>query len=427
MQTFSIADDTSIVSLINIAKKKLIYIAPGVSEPISEAISSRLKDQIHIDIILDPDPEVCRLGYGTAEGLKLLQEAMENAGKHLRSQSGLRIGLIMSDDQLLIYSPTPLLIEAGPNNPSKPNAIQLGEQPIEQISKATAMDSQNKLSIAEIGKTQITQQKIQDTVDDLNRMPPKPYDLQRVQRIFSSKVQYMEIEVSGYRLAGRSVPLPKDLLVSDRETQNRLKNSYKLFDNPEELDVDIVGPTINKEGIRKENVKLRYGQKILEEDRRMLTERWLYPVKGFGMLLFREDRTRFYQEIEAFRERIQAYGIAIKKLLDGEDQKRSNLIPDGLVKAVMKSPPNRYIREGIDMENHEDISLAILDDIMFAYRGLCEGIDPKIKVVPKDVSYESLSDPLFRDAVEKALIQKKKKTLIKDLFSEYDAAIEKDC
>lgn len=39
--------------------------------------------------------------------------------------------------------------------------------------------------------------------------------------------------------------------------------------------------------------KLNYGQRILEDDRRRLTERWLYPVHGYGMLVLREDRAGF--------------------------------------------------------------------------------------------------------------------------------------
>jgi hypothetical protein len=263
------------------------------------------------------------------------------------------------------------------------------------------------------------------TLEELERNPPKPFDLQRIQRVFSSRVQYVEVEVTRYRVAGRSVSLPKDLLVADRETQKRLRNSFKLFDNPDAIEVEIEAPVITPEGGRKESVKLPYGQRILEEDRRRLTERWLYSVPGYGMLLFREDRVRFDQEIAAFTQRVETYGKAMKDLLDGKDQKAMEPILSGLVDAVMKAPPSRYALAGIDINNRDEVTRAILEDLNAAFQDLRDSINPQVSWVYKEVSYESLSDPQFRAGLEGALRRKGKQALVDELFSEYDAAREK--
>lgn len=46
-----------------------------------------------ITLVIDTDPEVCRLGYGTVEGLKHLQQIVETHCLPLRYQEGLRVGV----------------------------------------------------------------------------------------------------------------------------------------------------------------------------------------------------------------------------------------------------------------------------------------------------------------------------------------------
>jgi hypothetical protein len=428
MQSFSVADEKSLIDLIQSARQRLVYVAPGVTEPIAEAIANRLPEQgeLFISVILDLDPEVYRLGYGTLNGFKRLQRAMQQDEGFVRSQPGLRIGLVISDEQVVVFTPVPLLVEGGSTALAKPNAITLTEKPAEQLAKATATSPETLPSEAEIGRAPVTPKDVEATAKDLERIPPKPFNLQRVQRVFSSRVQYVELEVTGYRVAGRSVTLPKDLLVADRETQQRLRNTFKLFDRPDAIEVEIKAPVIDTEGNLHEDRKLTYGQRILEDDRRALTERWLFPVHGFGMLILRENRKRFDKEIDAFRARVDAYGEAMKAFLDGKDNKTIEPVLGGLVDSVMKAPPSRYMLRGIDVGKREDVINAVMADLQAAFKKLRDSIDPKVKVVHKDVSYESLSDARFRAALGEALARKGQESLMSELFSEYDAAREQE-
>ncbi len=54
----------------------------------------------------------------------------------LRCQSGVRIGLVISDDTTLVYSPVPQLIEAGSNSVEKPNAIMFSGAATERLATA---------------------------------------------------------------------------------------------------------------------------------------------------------------------------------------------------------------------------------------------------------------------------------------------------
>ena len=52
MNTFSVADDKTLIELITQARRRLVYLAPGVSEPIARAIARRLPEQGLLDINL---------------------------------------------------------------------------------------------------------------------------------------------------------------------------------------------------------------------------------------------------------------------------------------------------------------------------------------------------------------------------------------
>ena len=72
-RTFGVATDEAIISLINAAHDRVVFIGPGLSESVASAIGARMESpespKLSITVILDSDPEVFRLGLGTIEGL----------------------------------------------------------------------------------------------------------------------------------------------------------------------------------------------------------------------------------------------------------------------------------------------------------------------------------------------------------------------
>jgi len=120
---------------------RLVYIAPGITEPVVRAMGELMGRQPmpSLTVIVDTDPEVCRLGYGTLEGFKALQALAAAQMLPVRYQAGLRLGVLICDEEIAVYSPTPLLIEAGSSSVDQPNAIQLGAAaPLTQLLRACA-------------------------------------------------------------------------------------------------------------------------------------------------------------------------------------------------------------------------------------------------------------------------------------------------
>jgi hypothetical protein len=85
----------------------------------------RRADSVSITIVLDPDEEGYRLGFGDREGLQQLQKLARDNHIGLRSQPGLRIGLLLADEDVLVWSPTPKAVE-GQRAAQQPNGVDLG-------------------------------------------------------------------------------------------------------------------------------------------------------------------------------------------------------------------------------------------------------------------------------------------------------------
>ncbi|MEO7938508.1 MAG: hypothetical protein ABIR55_07785, partial [Burkholderiaceae bacterium] len=126
MSVFRSIQDEDVVRRIQDAKTRLVYVAPGVSVAIVEALQAHLTNALcaQFMIVLDGDEECCRLGYCDAPALEKLNTAAANAAIPIRRQAGLRLGLLMADDEVLIWTPTPLMFES-PRGVEEPNGLVL--------------------------------------------------------------------------------------------------------------------------------------------------------------------------------------------------------------------------------------------------------------------------------------------------------------
>ena len=104
------ASEGKLVDYVITATERLVFLAPGVSDRLAEALSEtwRRLGRDAVSVVVDADPEVFRLGFGTIDGLKRLHATATEIGALVCHQSGLRIGLVICDNRTLIFSPTPL-------------------------------------------------------------------------------------------------------------------------------------------------------------------------------------------------------------------------------------------------------------------------------------------------------------------------------
>ena len=257
MKTFCAVDDATLVGLIAGAQKRIVFIAPGLELPVAEALGKRLGDVDGMDItvILDAAEDVCRIGFGEIRALQLLHKMVNQAGFALRSQPGLRVGVLLADEKMLVWSPTPRSVEAPPDSQSRPtdlfdnpssmapNGIMLGKNPNEQLALAVAAEGTPTAGPknAEIGFSAITPEQVSATVSALIKNPPIPVDLARITRVFSTKLQFVELKVKGAKLSKSQLSVPNHLLNADakNELKGLLESKLNAFGDLRSSEVSV--------------------------------------------------------------------------------------------------------------------------------------------------------------------------------------------
>jgi hypothetical protein len=207
MKTFTNVDDAVLIEAITAAKDQIVFVAPGISKNVALALKAKigLVPKNHVAIVLDVDPEVCRLGYGDIEGLECVRQVAAEWGITLDHQPGIRIGVLISDGRTLVYAPTPQLIEAGSNTPAHPNAICLDAT--EAPTLEAACGATGNYIKREVGLHPAENAAVQAVKASLEVNPPKVFDVSRAERVFNSAMQYVDFHFTDFRLSRRQEEL----------------------------------------------------------------------------------------------------------------------------------------------------------------------------------------------------------------------------
>ena len=141
MQVFRSIQDDDLVRGIGSATRRVVFLAPGVSAAVGKALESCLARHPvpQIMIVLDADEETCRLGYCDAPSVEMLSMAATKRGVPVRQQRGIRIGLLMADDEILVWTPTPQTFEA-PRGVDEPNGLLFTQETLKRLPEALGVD-----------------------------------------------------------------------------------------------------------------------------------------------------------------------------------------------------------------------------------------------------------------------------------------------
>jgi hypothetical protein len=438
--TFTVVNDETLVTAIAATTQRMVYVAPGITEPVVDALAERLDSQsdLQCTLILDLDPEVYRLGYGTEAGLIALQALATRHHLELRQQEGIRIGLLVTDEQTLLYSPTPLLIEAGSVSVNKPNAVLIsakGDLTADLMQACAANGATSKSTPipqhAEIGQRPATPVEVSASLAALKDIPPKVFDVARIERVYESKIQFVELELTGYRLSTKKVSVPNDLLVGeDSALKEKLKNSFRLLQGDQMLKVNIpvfdvdLKPATSADGTPRMVV---WSEAELEKQRKALYEDFLINVPRFGQVIMRNQRTKFDDRIKLLRKQIEAFKVAVEEtlgvaILEAIDELANTLLP-----RIRENLPARYSKFlTVNQPTDDDILGMIKCDLESAFGGVNDVFNPELRCVFKDVTYESIQDKNFKKLLGDAMRKAGGENIVRQLFSEHDAAPETD-
>lgn len=178
------------------ATNRLVVLAPAVPQDAAAAIEQRWRALgiERVTITLDVDPEVYRLGYGDAAALDRLEAVGRELGGMLKRHPGIRVGLIVADDRVLVYSPLPELIEAGPRRASSPNAVVFGA-PAPELESALGVGERRHRDQT-MGLDKATRAEIDNVREDLKTNPPQKFDVARRVRVFNAAFQFVELSLA---------------------------------------------------------------------------------------------------------------------------------------------------------------------------------------------------------------------------------------
>jgi hypothetical protein len=403
-RTFTVATDAGLIELIRRATNRLVVVAPGLKMPVAEAIVETVQrrgSSLRVVVILDTDPEVCRLGYGEIDALALLAEVLKKAGQPVQTQPGLRIGLIVSDEEMLIFSPTPLLIEAGSKVEEKPNAIRLEAPPASEVVRACGVATPGAPTPAkvELGGKVVTDAQVNAAKASLKEIPPRRFDLARQERVFNYKLEFVEFAIEDYRLKGRAVPLPSELLgLADTQLQERFYNTFRVFQEGSPFECVLSNPEDSAQ-------KLTVNEKFLTDEAARIRKEFFIPLKNqtYGYLIQKRHRPEFEKRVARLKELLEEYKKHVRATMDSQIDAARKMLIDALFPRVKAAPPREWTKRTLTSTlTDRDIRHQLESAIRHAFARIHDGFDPRVTVLFKGVNYETItSDEVFRAGIEK--------------------------
>lgn len=385
---FTINDD-SLSAMLSGASRRVVFVAPGASDRVAAALAEtwRRLGADAVSVVLDVNPDTCRLGYGTEAGIELLQKTASELGQPLCDQPGVRIGLLIVDDKTIVYSPTPLLIESTPAGDTRedaapiqrPNAIMLGTTPPELARDlGTGPDGDSKRVV---GLDPVPPKKIEELKKDLRDNPPLKFDIARYERVFNSRLEFVELEVLGCSVSRRTARIPADLmgLAKDKETRERIRSSFKVIGETDAVDA---------EG--------KLSEQSIKEERKRIADKFLVTLQHYGTVILRANRPAFETEIKTFEKLVADFGEKLKKRLDAIIAENVRKLAAALFPAVKESPPDRWTRAIGPSPTDAQLREQLTSDLRAAF-GSGEGLvsEMKVKLIFMGITYQTLKEPKF--------------------------------
>jgi hypothetical protein len=385
--------DVEIQAQISCAQHRLIAIAPGFTVDLATAIAEKWLDlgPGKVQVVVDPDPEVCRLGLGDLAALEMLHATASKLGTCLHQLQGLRVGVIITDEGTTVYSPVPRLVEAGGQPGEKLNALVF-DAPIggPLDGDSTVIESLN-LYPDPIGSADMKR-----TSEDLASNPPMKFDLARKVRVFNTRFEFVEFELHGLSLSRKRVRVPSDLLglAKSQKAQARLHSAYQLIED---------GSSVSGERV----TKLK----------QQIYKRYLTVLPGYGTVILREKKAAFERAVLALKRYIACFQKHLEEKLQESIDVNREVLVSALLPGVLESPPNRWERligRPPQRQYVEAILRKELKDAFGDTKGLFD--EMKVKVLFKGVTYELLNDEKFMEVASKEI------PFLQQLHEEFDAA-----
>lgn len=382
------------------ARDRAIAAAPAFDEAVAGALMTLLRRLgTRCVVVMDLDERVHRLGYGSPrpETLRALQANAEEAGTAIRHEPGLRCCVYIADDRCLIAAPIAKCGEADPSERGAVNAFAIRPVPAEIL---RAFDRSSSRAHRVLGERAIADEDVDRVSRSLELTPARPFDLSRIENVYRTHIVFVEMKLVDTQLHRKKVTVPEEIFASipDRGVRERLAAQYKLFD-PADLPL-----------LSGKHLKAR-----ADEVRR----RFLSPIHDHGSILRQDRRREFEAAVEALQRDIEGFRLAVEAQIEVLQRQAIERLRDAIVATARNAlPPDSSQHHGLPWHpahpsypDHigQRISGTVERSVRDSVRGMA------LKVNFKDVTYETLKDPTFREMAFEVLGD------LPDLLDEHDA------
>ncbi|MEF8710779.1 MAG: hypothetical protein V5B38_18850 [Candidatus Accumulibacter propinquus] len=396
MQVFRSIQDVDLIRSIAGATNRLVFVAPGVSATVAKALEICLARHRgpQIMIVLDADEETCRLGYCDAPSLDALSIAATRVGIALRRQRGIRIGLLMADDEILVWTPTPQMFEA-PRGMNEPNGLLFTQDTLQRLPEALGVDPEHPAAKAEIGTEPLKHEEVAKVVAAIKAAPPAPFDLSRLSRVFSSKFQFIETVLRGAELTKREMRLDSLIVNSDapEELQPLLHTTVQPFNTDADKAIDVPVLVNGEQAFNRAGkpLTLPTTQTEIRNYWTKLTDRYIVNLPGFGRIIRQADKVKFEEGKAAFESVLKDWVKGFQELVKGDHDQRVNRV----VTLIEQRMQRANERQKLTRVRIEELVRKGLDNLRV--------IEPNVKVVYKNITVESTRDKEFLEVLRKAV------------------------
>ena len=221
---------------------------------------------------------------------------------------------------------------------------------------------------------------------------------QALAHVFSSKLQFVELEIKGAKISRTQLTVPSELLNSDAkgELQGLIRSKLTAFS--EFKTVEVLVPAYHN-GKPLDGEMDLVSEASLQRTRTALERQFIYDITGHGRLVARDDKKALEAQVDALKVQLLAHSKELKKLIE----KQSTEIIDAAIELILA-------RAARSRSPHLPDPAKLREEFQ---KGLSRGKDeePKVSLVFKDVTYEQTKNDGFRKLVDKSLPAHKRKQL----------------
>lgn len=420
-RTITVATDDAVIAMIQSARRRLVVIAPALSLAVANALAARFDELADLDIrvIVDADAEVYRLGFGEREAIEVIRQAACRSLLDLREQPGVRIGVIISDEDTMVFAPVSKNIEAGSDTADKPNAIVLRGEPSESLARAAGAARSDYSPYGEIGNAALDPKKVEAMQADLERNPPAKFDIARRLNVFTSRVVYIEFEIKNFALGRKGVPLPDEFKTA---TTKALQAQISSRLRAPMAEIGAVEVVVGKG----ENAKTeKVDDEWLRKERKRIEDLYTFQIDYFGRVILREDRQAFDEAVNAFTIVVESYHDKAREALSAHRKTfRDNFVAEFLPR--WKAAPPDYMTRWGNRADENSLREELENRANEVFSEMLNFDPPSVRLVEKNISPRNVEDPQFIDRLKTSMERRRvPKDIIESLFATGGAAPER--